>query len=425
MEDLWITGVEIVNFQSHKHTKLKFTGGTNALIGSSNSGKTAVIRAIKWCLLNSPSGVGFINVGENEACVTVHLSNGKSIERRRNKKSTVNLYRLYEGEELLHEYTGFGGNIPPEIIEAHGIVPIASDVYFQFADQLEAPFMLSLKPRKRAEVLGNLEELGRIDKALTDTNDDIRVDSKQKKELEKQNKLLKLEFERMKLEAERLVGKVNVLKILKEGIESKTSLHQYIEKQIARLKEVNELVLATKTEVDRATKIVSAYPENTEERINWFRNLQNKISRLKEIKNEVQNIQYMKEDKLDQLENLKQSVEEKVGHFQALERSARMLKANQEALARIEPYSKQVAELDYAKTDIEVDKFKLLFQYLDRLRKIEQTTKETDILIQQANEQYEKALDEFVNALQNANICPTCGQDTHGVCTEHVETLIN
>lgn len=425
MEDLWITGVEIINFQSHKHTKLKFTNGTNALIGSSNSGKTAVIRAIQWCLLNTPSGVGFINVGETEACVKVYLSNGKTIERRRNKKSTVNIYRLYENGEMIHEYTGFGGNIPPEIVEAHGIVPIAGDVYFQFAHQLEAPFMLSLKPRKRAEVLGNLEELSRIDKALTDTNDDIRVDSKQKKELEKQGKLIKLELERMKVEADRLSSKVDVLKELKEGIESKTSLRQHIERQLERLKEISGLVVEIQQEVEKATRIASAYSEQTEERMNWFRNLSNKVSRLKEIKNEVKGINFMREEKLVQLENLKQSVEEKISHFQALERSIRSLKLNEEAAGKIPPYSIRGAELDYSKTDIEVDKFKMMFQYLDRLRKIEQSTKETDMLIQQANEQYEKALNEFVEALQNANICPTCGQDTHEVCTKNLETIMN
>jgi DNA repair exonuclease SbcCD ATPase subunit len=89
MQDIWIKEVEITNFQSHKQTKVNLVNGTNALIGSSNSGKTAVIRAIQWCLLNIPNGNGFIRVGEDEATVKVTLSNGKIIERRRNKKGTV------------------------------------------------------------------------------------------------------------------------------------------------------------------------------------------------------------------------------------------------------------------------------------------------------------------------------------------------
>lgn len=424
MEDLWIKEVEITNFQSHKHTKLNLVNGTNALVGSSNSGKTAVIRAIQWCLLNTPSGTGFIRVGEKEAAVTVTLSNGKTIERRRDKKM-VNLYRLYENGEMIHEYTGFGNSVPPEIIEAHGIVPIAGDVYFQFAHQLEAPFMLSLKPKKRAEVLGNLEELARIDKALTDTNDDLRADSKQKKELEKQGKLLQLEFERMKMESERLSGKVDALKVLKEGIESKTSLRMYLEKQVIRLKEVNELVTSTQIEVEKAARIGAAYNPNTEERISWFQKLQSNINRLKDIKQEVQGIRFMKEDKLHQLETIKQAVEDKIGQFQVLDRSAKMLKSNQESFEKIEMHSEQVAQLDYSKTDIEVDKFKLLFQYLDRLRKIEESVNETDKLVLEASGHIEKALDDFVEALRDAEICPTCGQETHEVCTHNVELITN
>ena len=66
-EDVWIKDVEIINFQSLRNVHVKFINGTNALIGVTNSGKTAIIRAIIWCLINRPHGDHFITVDEKEA----------------------------------------------------------------------------------------------------------------------------------------------------------------------------------------------------------------------------------------------------------------------------------------------------------------------------------------------------------------------
>ena len=47
-----IKSVEFQNFQSHKKTILEFVPGVNIIVGLSDAGKSAVMRAIKWCLKN-------------------------------------------------------------------------------------------------------------------------------------------------------------------------------------------------------------------------------------------------------------------------------------------------------------------------------------------------------------------------------------
>jgi len=51
--------LQIQNFQSHKDSLLEFDPGVNVIVGSSDSGKTAVIRALRWLVWNRPSGDAF------------------------------------------------------------------------------------------------------------------------------------------------------------------------------------------------------------------------------------------------------------------------------------------------------------------------------------------------------------------------------
>ena len=51
-----IKQLNIHNFQSHEDSSLNFTEGVNVIIGASDSGKSAIIRALKFVVYNSPSG---------------------------------------------------------------------------------------------------------------------------------------------------------------------------------------------------------------------------------------------------------------------------------------------------------------------------------------------------------------------------------
>ena len=71
-----ITKLTLENFQSHKYTVINFDEGLNSIVGATDSGKTAIFRALKWALYNDPSGDYFIRTGEDYVSVKVELSNG-------------------------------------------------------------------------------------------------------------------------------------------------------------------------------------------------------------------------------------------------------------------------------------------------------------------------------------------------------------
>lgn len=56
----YIKSIEIENFQSHKYSKLDFSERLNVIVGPSDNGKSAIIRALKWVLFNEPKGTDFI-----------------------------------------------------------------------------------------------------------------------------------------------------------------------------------------------------------------------------------------------------------------------------------------------------------------------------------------------------------------------------
>ena len=51
-----IKEISIKNFQSHKDSHIELSDGVNIIVGASDSGKSSLIRAIKWLATNRPSG---------------------------------------------------------------------------------------------------------------------------------------------------------------------------------------------------------------------------------------------------------------------------------------------------------------------------------------------------------------------------------
>ena len=87
-----LTRVEISNFQSHKHTVLEFIPGTNVIIGGTDTGKSALFRAINWVCSNRPLGDAYRSEWGGDTRVVLHTSEGNIIERFRS--DTKNEYTI-------------------------------------------------------------------------------------------------------------------------------------------------------------------------------------------------------------------------------------------------------------------------------------------------------------------------------------------
>ena len=111
---IFITKVELENFQSHKNSVIEFDRGLNVILGNSDSGKTAIIRAIKWAIYNEPQGLSYIREGESSASVTVYFNTGAILKRYRTKSKNVYYLKKSNGEEF--NFESFGKDVPKEKI---------------------------------------------------------------------------------------------------------------------------------------------------------------------------------------------------------------------------------------------------------------------------------------------------------------------
>ena len=176
----------IQNIQSHKETTLEFSSGINAIVGSSNNGKSAILRALFWVRYNRPMGIDnllshwAVDKKGNQSLpmlATVENENG-FVTRKRTK--TENQY-IVNSEELNVVKT----DVPEQVEKLLAL----SDTNIQ--RQQDAPFLLSLSSGQVAQYFNKTVRLDVIDKVLSN------AESKRRKTMRElnQNEELCAEYE--------------------------------------------------------------------------------------------------------------------------------------------------------------------------------------------------------------------------------------
>lgn len=145
----------IQNLLSHKHTILHFGSGVNWVVGVTDSGKSAIVRALRWVLKNQPSGFAFRSrwAKKEKTVVTCKFDDAVIV---RSRGTSENSYTL-NGETLM----SFGTE-PPEVVAD---VVNMDDTNIQ--RQGDQPFLLSMSPPEVARFLNNIANLSDIDEAHT------------------------------------------------------------------------------------------------------------------------------------------------------------------------------------------------------------------------------------------------------------------
>ena len=155
-----IRSLQIHNFQSHKDTILEFSDGVNVIIGQSDSGKTAIIRALRWLVWGRPLGDSIRSNWGGETKVFVSIKEGDVTKMR---GATGAKYKI--GEDI---YEASGTEVPSVVTDMIGINEI------NLQQQLDSPFLLSDSPGEVATHFNQVAHLEKIDNGLKNIQGWIR-----------------------------------------------------------------------------------------------------------------------------------------------------------------------------------------------------------------------------------------------------------
>ncbi len=150
----------VTGFQKHdKKITIEFNQVTT-IVGPTDTGKSALLRALRWICQNVPSGNSFISHSKDVVTVRLLVDDHLVVHKR---TKNLNIYKLDE-----KVYKAFGGKVPDTIVALLNV----SDLNFQA--QLDSPFWFCETPGKVSQELNQIVNLSEIDNTLTNIASELR-----------------------------------------------------------------------------------------------------------------------------------------------------------------------------------------------------------------------------------------------------------
>ncbi len=344
-----IESIKLINYQSHIDSSITFDSGINCIIGQSDSGKSAILKAINWIINNKPTGNAFITHKKTESSVQLSIKNNTII---RKKGKNVNKY-VINNKDL----EAFKTDVPEEVKK------IINFSELNFQNQFDSSFLLSNSSGEVAKILNKIINLDVIDNSLFN--------------IEKMKKNYKTEYERISNNIVKIEDDLNEYDWIDEAEKKLNKLmkkESSIQKKKDKETKINIIIDKWKSyhyEIKKYKQILS-YEKRVsillDEQISW-KEKEKKYNKLSDIYNRINNT------KIEQ---------EKYNKILKYEELTNKLLKKEEILTK--KRQKQVKLNDF------IIKFKNVSD------KIKQNNENLSCLI----EKYEKI---------KPNICPLCGGD--------------
>ena len=163
-----IDEVVLINWMSHEHSVIKFHKGLNVITGTSDSGKSAVYRALEYLYHMGQEGYrsfhpGWVRHKASNAIIRVKYDDGYMIERVKGDKNEV---RLYKDDELVYEKLKVGTAYDKEILDFLGHPPFERNLgSFSFSHQHDPAFLVSQSKDAIPKTISKLSNSGDYDRA--------------------------------------------------------------------------------------------------------------------------------------------------------------------------------------------------------------------------------------------------------------------
>ena len=189
----YIKTITLENFQSYKKETIHFTPGLNIILGSSDSGKSAILRAISFVLHNYPRNNTIIHNGAKDCRVTIEFSDGVKVARI---KGTRNAYLAIDKDGKKYSFDKIDKSVPDEIKALLNYPP--EDEYngfISYADQFSKMFLVDLSPSDLPRSLSSLTGIEVLEESAKQLMQNYKSGEKQTKSDEKEYARLSEEYD--------------------------------------------------------------------------------------------------------------------------------------------------------------------------------------------------------------------------------------
>lgn len=158
-----VESIVLRDFQAHRKLEVTFAPAITTIKGATDAGKSSILRALRWSMLNDLGGDEFIREGTKLVMVTLRTDAGEVV-RSKGAGGASNTYAL--GEE---EFKAFGSSVPAPIADKLRV----SDINFQ--GQHDAPFWFSQTAGEVSRRLNAVIDLSVIDTTLANIGVAVRL----------------------------------------------------------------------------------------------------------------------------------------------------------------------------------------------------------------------------------------------------------
>lgn len=353
--------IKIEDFQSIKNADLEVDGFT-VITGSNNSGKTAVIRAVRGAVSNA-GGASFVRHGASHTSVSLEFQEGGRLIWQKGDRG-INRYQI-DGKP----FDNIGRTVPEEV-ERKGIIPVQvgdKKLWPQIASQIVGQvFLLDEMGWVVAEAISDITRVTALNKALKNAESDRRRANTE-------------------------------LKIRQQD-------HQIIKKELARFsgfEEVEEIVGVLEKQVTYGHKLVEALAK-----LEW---LQEQMGRAHSKVNQLSGIEEIEippEERFTYLQKL-------IHNIDRLETTQTQMQQAHTQIQHYETILAQVVELDLHDLEEKADKLSKGIQRLDgfntQLERASKTIDQIEVSLNESVANLDRTNQAIRDILGDLQECPVCG----------------
>lgn len=240
------------DFQCHEHLEIDFDERVTTIVGDNDSGKSAVVRALRWVAFARPAGPSVVRRGGGGDCRVRLRADGQTVTRTRQRSGGRTTYRLAD-----RGFAAVGQQVPPDVGRQVNVGGV------NFQRQADSHFWLALSGPEAARQLNAVVDLQQIDLALAEGARSLRDARAEYRFARERQKAAKAEFDRLQWVPEALESLQSLSTLITKADEAGATASE-LEKMMSDAAQAAEAVKSANRAVLDAATAVNAIAEAKE-----------------------------------------------------------------------------------------------------------------------------------------------------------------